>query len=168
MSPLRVILSAMLIASLTGCASYQVTTKNSRSVPLDSNRPVYIALTQGEYPQENQETQNTFVQEWRSYSKQVIPLKTPSSLREAIKKAQLLGEGYLVYPLVKQWEDHNTPWSTIRDKVQISVVLIDIKSGRILDKSVLNGKSTTWTMKNTTPSIILPNLVNRYIEPLYK
>ena len=168
MSPLRVILSAMLIASLTGCASYQVTTKNPRSVSLDSNRPVYIALTQGEYPQENQETQNTFVQEWKSYAVQVIPLGSSSSLTQSIQTAKALGDGYLVYPEVEQWEDHNTPWSTIRDKIQVSVVLIDIKSGQILDKSVLNGKSTTWTMKNTSPSIILPNLVNHYIEPLYK
>lgn len=168
MSPLRVILSAMLIASLTGCASYQVTSKNPRTISLNSDQPIYIALAPGKYTQENKELQNAFVQGWGFYSTQVIPLKTPSSLVQAFQKTQVLGDGYLVYPIVEEWEDHNTPWTTIRDKVQISVVLIDIKRGRILDKSVLNGKSTTWTMKNTSPSIILPNLVNRYIEPLYK
>lgn len=164
----KVLLGGILFFIMLGCASYSVNISPTKTLLLNREYPVYITLGQGQFTQENRELQEVLKSSFGLYSSQVLMGGIPLSLQAAFKLAQTMRSGYLVYPTIEKWEDHNTPWSTIRDKVVVQIILIDAQNMRVLNKSKLEGKSTTWTMKNDTPAAILPELIKQYVDGLYK
>ncbi len=153
---------------LLGCASYQVNSSQAVSANLEKNELVYIALTPGDFASENKQAQAALKTALSAQSVRAIVGNYPLSLNSALGVAQRIKAGYLMQVAVKKWEDHNTPWSTIRDKVVLEVVVMDTANKGVVRRDIVDGKSTTWTFKNNTPDVILPDMMQQYVEGLYK
>ena len=160
-----VLLSAFI---LCGCASYQIDSGHGHMPYLEAGQPVYVAWASGTWLGENKALQKAFVQAFSSHTKKALSGRRPLSLDEAFALAQYLGKGYLVYPQIIKWEDNNTPWSTIRDKVSAEVIIVDMASMRVMSKHTLNGTGSMWSLKNLPPDIVLPELAQKYVTTLYK
>lgn len=158
----------LAMISLCGCANYNVQQSGTTSKTLQASYPVYVVLSAENYLQQNQQVQAAFEKALSKRGVSVFAGETRLRESAAFALAQRLKLGYVLYPEVTKWEDHNTPWSTIRDKVNISVKVIEMGSGRLISQNVLEGKSTFWTMKNTAPDVIFPGLVSQYVGTLYE
>src|SRR6185369_15295112 len=53
---------------------------------------------------------------------------------------------YLVVPTILAWEDRNTVWSSIPDRAEIKIQIVDVKTGDTLDATVIRGKGATVTL----------------------
>ncbi|NOU41354.1 MAG: DUF4823 domain-containing protein [Methylotenera sp.] len=74
---------------------------------------------------------------------------------------------YYVIPEILHWEDRNTEWSGISDKVEIKVSVYDGKSWNELASTIISGKSKWMTLGGDHPQDLLPELLHKYIESLY-
>lgn len=166
---MKKILFIVLIAviSCAACSTTQV--KSTRRAPnLSRNLPVYVAVGKDKFPAENRQVQQFFVQALSPYLHPVFTAKKPLDLVYMGQVAQVLKTGYMVYPEILQWEDHNTPWTTVRDKVSIRITLIDAKSQRILYKEVVSGKSSLWRMRNEKPDVVAQELIEKFVTEIYE
>jgi uncharacterized protein DUF4823 len=48
---------------------------------------------------------------------------------------------YYVETVIMHWEDRNTEWSGIPDRIEIKLIIYDVKTGVEIASSVMNGKS---------------------------
>ena len=155
------------LIGLCGCASYNVQKTETGAKNLNRSEFVYLALASGGNAEQNKQVQAAFEKALSDQGVSVYAGRTLLSQAAVFALAKKMDNGYVLYSEIVKWEDHNTPWSTIRDKVSISVKVIEAGSGKILARDVLEGKSTFCTMKNTAPEAILPELVSQYVETLY-
>lgn len=83
----------------------------------------------------------------------------------------LLQEGkqnytYYVVPEILHWEDRNTEWSGIPDRVEIKLVVYDTLRSE-LASVVVSGKSKWATFGGDHPEDLLPEPLRQYVESLY-
>ena len=134
---------------------------------LAKNRLVYVAQVPGSVEQAQLPVQKAFASALRAYASQVVEGSRPISSEYLVKIAQAMKTGYIFYPKVTQWEDHNTPWTTVRDKVTIDVLVIDAQSGRVILRHSLSGKSKLWVSHNEKPDVVAQDLIENFITALF-
>lgn len=74
---------------------------------------------------------------------------------------------YLVYPTILHWEDRATEWSSIPDKVEVKIELIDTTSGETATAVVIKGKSGIATLGGDHPQDLLPKPIQEFVASLY-
>lgn len=152
---------------LWGCAIGPVL-KNAENIPtLAANRSVYVAQGQGSFSRENAQVQRMFAEALAPYTAQVFQSTGTVSFEQIATKAETLKNGYIFYIDVLQWEDHNTPWTTIRDKVTLHVSIIEVPSQRIVFDQPLQGKSELG-FHNNTPDVLAKQLVSKFVNKLFQ
>ena len=90
------------------------------------------------------------------------------NLTEAKKNAADIHAQILVYPVITHWEDRNTPWSGLRDKVRINVQVYDIGTCAMIDKTSLYATNRWLALVNAAPSNLLKKIIWPYVERLYR
>lgn len=74
---------------------------------------------------------------------------------------------YLVVPEILHWEDRNTEWSGIKDKLEVKLAIYDARSAKLLAASSLAGKSKWATFGGDHPQDLLPEPINDYVASLF-
>ena len=164
----KILFSVLFTGCLAGCATAPVVSSDKPLPQLVQGQPVYVAIGQDNFPDENKQVQRLFVEAFTPYMKPIFQSQRPLSFMYMTKIADILKTGYIIYPEITQWEDHNTPWTTVRDKVTLRVTIIDAKSQRILFKDNLSGKSSLWRTRNEKPDVVANDLVNRFVTEILK
>ena len=70
-------------------------------------------------------------------------------------------------PEILHWEDRNTEWSGIKDKIEIKLVVYDAATGNELASTIIAGKIKWATFGGDHPQDLLPEPLKRYVESLY-
>jgi hypothetical protein len=74
---------------------------------------------------------------------------------------------YLVVPEILHWEDRNTEWSGLPDRIEIKLIVADTRVDREVASTILGGKSKWMTFGGDHPQDLLPEPVQRYVDSLY-
>ncbi|MDX2321304.1 MAG: DUF4823 domain-containing protein [Moritella sp.] len=75
--------------------------------------------------------------------------------------------GYYAKPVILGWEDRATEWSGKPDKIEIQIVIFDVKTETELVNLTFSGKSKWLTFGGYHPQDLLEKPTNQYINSLY-
>ncbi|WP_424245081.1 hypothetical protein Dip510_000193 [Elusimicrobium posterum] len=170
----KLLIFALPALLLTACATASV--KNSESaipVVVPMEKKIAVALSNdGSYGSINYrasgiETSHALADALKKHFMNVTVWTNYVDFNTAKTQAAAQGFDYLIYPKITQWEDRNTPMSGRRDKVGITVYLVDAKTGSILKTSDLYATNNWLTFINNRPEAMLPKIATPYANALY-
>jgi len=160
----------------SSCSSYQIDkySKNNQNTPnLSSSQVIFIALPENGkynnkiYSNSGKDTQQALNLIFSRYSDSVILGEISENLKNTKDIAIQEKADVLVYPTIYNWEDRNTAWSGITDKVTIDVQIISLKDNIVIDKTSLSSHSSWFTFTNEPPQKLLPKMFEEYVKQLY-
>ena len=170
----KTFLSLLTLLALTGCATNNVTF-NIDEKDLNRNQSLYVMLPENgyygakEYKFSGNTVQKNLVRAFQRYS--VADVKASSninSIQESLVEAKQEKIDLLICPEITHWEDRNTPWSGIRDKVGINVRVIDVNTQQVINDADLYGTNNWFTFVNNRPDVLVPDMIQKYTDLLYK
>lgn len=159
-----------------GCATAKIEhlsqTRNDSNI-LQGGEHVFIALPKdgsfGEhhYKESGNYVQQYFFDNFLHYTDYVENATKILSLEDAKEEARKQKADILIYPVIVHWEDRNTYWSGLRDKVRINVIVYSLSNDKTLDKSSLYATNSRFTYINARPENRLKTIINPYVKQLY-
>jgi hypothetical protein len=161
---------------LVGCKStYSEKTVTTAPPPiLKSTTRVYIAtpfdasykkkVAQGSGKQTSQALAVAFGR----YGRSVYTGKLPEGLTEALESARKYNVDYLVYPNIINWEDHDTEWSGVRDRLEIKIDLIEAGTGEVAFSREISSIGKWMTDGGETPGDLLATPCEEFVNALYR
>ena len=82
-----------------------------------------------------------------------------------LEEARKAGASYLVYGEILHWEDRLTIISMQRDEISVRLLLLDVPTGKILDSSLITGKSLWFTIGHGEDLLRLP--MEQYVSQFF-
>lgn len=161
-------LTAVLVA---GCAAtYERSLVSGASAKLEHGKPVLIATPKSgsygnrQYTASGQQTATVVQGAFARYARASVSAGCLdlTCLRNEGKQSY----GYYVVPEILHWEDRNTEWSGIPDRVTVKLTVYDA-TGKELAGAVLSGKSKWATFGGDHPQDLLPEPIGQYVASLY-
>jgi hypothetical protein len=165
-----IILSTLM---MSGCAaSYKQNSLSQPSAKLLKGRSVVIATpTNGSYESKTYiaSGKTTALATRAAFAKFSNNTKVIAACADisCLKNSVSTDFDYYVIPEILHWEDRNTEWSGISDKLEIKVSVYEGKSWNELASTIISGKSKWMTFGGDHPQDLLPEPLNKYIESLY-
>jgi len=86
---------------------------------------------------------------------------------QSIITARSASAGYLVVPIIAQWEQRATEWSGRPSRMAIRITIIDVASGNQITSSAIEGRSRIFSFTSTSPESLLKDPLARYVQELY-
>jgi len=170
---MRYLTLIIAISLASGCAStYEQTSLTAPTEKLQSGKSILIATPSNgfyeakEYSGSGDTTARAVRSAFARYSNNVAVSPECSNL-ECLKSSQSTPVDYYVVPEILHWEDRNTEWSGIKDKLEVKVAVYDAKDGTELSTTIISGKSKWATFGGDHPQDLLPEPINKYVESLY-
>lgn len=164
-------LSAALL--LGACAStYQNEVITPANAKLQRGQAVLIATPKNgaydrkEYSASGQQTASVVRSAFARFSDRVVVSPRCADLT-CLQQESSGRYAYLIVPEILHWEDRNTEWSGIPDRVEVKLVIVDSRSNAELASIVISGKSKWATFGGDHPQDLLPEPIKRYVEGLY-
>lgn len=74
---------------------------------------------------------------------------------------------YVIEPVIVSWEERATEWSGLPDRISIRLQVIDAKSGKTLNSTVIVGTSRWLTLGGDHPQDLLPAPLGEYAEAIF-
>lgn len=171
---MRIALVTLLIL-LVGCtAKYQVNNlAGVGTVQLDRSKGVYVTV-----PQDGAYGSTTSAGSGQSVAQAVAAAFSGVAARvhiaeraigndQSIVAAKSLNAGYLVVPVIVQWEQRATEWSGRPSRMAIRLTIIDVTTGDQLGSSAIEGRSRIVSFTSTNPESLLRDPLARYVRVLY-
>ena len=162
-----------VISLVSGCAStYEQTSLTEPTEKLQSGRSILIATPANgfyetkEYIGSGDSTARAVRAAFARYSNKVAVSAECSDL-DCLKSSQSTPGGYYVVPEILHWEDRNTEWSGLPDKIEIKLAVYDADNGTELSTTIISGKSKWATFGGDHPQDLLPEPINEYVKSLY-
>ncbi len=162
---------------LVGCATANIERlyqpQDARDV-LRGNEKVFVALPEDgtfeghHYTDSGKYVQQYFYDNLLRYADNVVNATKVLPLDEAKAEAKKQNAEILIYPGIVHWEDRNTMWSGIRDKVRINVIVYSLTEGRTLDKTSLYATNAWATFIQARPENRLKTIIPPYVKALYE
>lgn len=170
---MRYLVSLLFAVGLSGCAStYKQEVVTSPSAKLERSKAVLIATPKnGAYDQKayqasGQQTAAAVRAAFARFSDRVIVSSRCADL-PCLQAEGANGYTYFVVPEILHWEDRNTEWSGIPDRVEVKLVISDSRSNAEVASIVISGKSKWATFGGDHPQDLLPEPIKQYVESLY-
>ena len=165
-----IILSTLI---MSGCvASYKQNSLSQPSAKLLKGKSVIISTpSNGSYENKTYVasgimTANATRDAFAKFSNNIKVIAVCSDI-SCLKKTSSADFDYYVIPEILHWEDRNTEWSGISDKLEIKVSVYEGKSWNELASTIISGKRKFMTFGGDHPQDLLPKPLNMYIESLY-
>jgi len=105
---------------------------------------------------------------FKRHTRNVVRGKMPETLEEALTHARDLQYEYVAYPVILKWEDRATEWSGVRDKLQLKIDLVDVKTGGVVKSTMIDGKGRWMTEGEDTPQDMLAEPVEKFVRSLFR
>jgi len=163
------VLAASLVVS--GCWS-TYTRQELVATPAPLQRGFFMIATprDGEYgtykyPGSGRDTAWAVHSALLSYAERIL-IDENCATFECMKQTQDPGVTYDIVPEVLHWEDRNTGWSTVPDRISIRISVHDPATAKVLASAVVNGTSTR-TEGTPDPSDLLDEPIRRYFKTLF-
>lgn len=86
----------------------------------------------------------------------------------ALEQAKKLGFAYYAEPEILHWEDRATEWSGKSDKISVLISILDVSSGKQIDRTIIKGTSKWATFGGDHPQDLLTEPINQYVAELVK
>ena len=174
---MRKIIYLLFVILFAGCATADIDHLSQvqyQGAVLQSEQKIFVALPKDgafghiDYINSGRDVQQSFYDNFLRYTDQVILAKVELSIDEAKSQALKQNADILVYPVISHWEDRNTPWSGLRDKVRINITVYSVKDGRTLDKTTMYATNNWLAFVNANPQNRLKTIIDPYVKALYK
>ncbi|MBW1903633.1 MAG: DUF4823 domain-containing protein [Deltaproteobacteria bacterium] len=159
-----------------GCTSYRIerTDNSNATQKIDRTGSAYVSVCEdGRYDAEiylgsGMATAQVIMNEFLKYLTVVSIGKTQETYDEALKSALYGGYKYFIYPSIEQWEDHATEVTEIRDKLRLTIIVVETLSGEQLDLVMISGKSKFFTVGGDQPQDLLATPIRIYVNSLFE
>ena len=168
---MRISTAALIALLVTGCAAtYEKNVVATATSKLDQGKPVLIATPKSgaygnrQYPASGQQTATVVQGAFARYTRASVSSACLDI--SCLQKEGTQAYAYYVVPEILHWEDRNTEWSGIPDRVEIKLTVYDA-SGKELAGVVLLGKSKWATFGGDHPQDLLPEPIGQYVASLY-
>jgi hypothetical protein len=138
------------------------------------NKKVYVALpANGKfnniiYQTSAASVQYDLSQALEQHTLEITLASTYEPIENAIESGLAKQATYLFYPTITHWEERNTPWSGISDRVSIKMVVINLENNETLISTYLSAKSPWGALVNNQPDAMLPDLFKSFTNSIYK
>ena len=176
---MKKIIVFVLAGVLAGCATAKVENLSNtsyKSPVIQAQQKVFVALPQDgtyenkKYEYSGKQVQQNFFDEISRYANEAVLADRVLSAQQARQVAWNQRAEVFVYPIITSWEDRNTAYSTMRDKIKINVSVYETRTGALLDRTSLyaTGGSIQWFgWGNPSPSRLLNKVIRPYVKKLY-
>jgi hypothetical protein len=166
------VLVLTLTALFTGCADVTSVTRDApREVVLDSKAKAYVSV-----PPDAQNAQQAYTGSGRIAAGIVLTEFSTKMLNVdiagkkeyfdlALNNARRQGYQYLIVPKITHWED-NDVLSGQPSKATISIRIVDVITGDIIDSVVIDSRSSVVRMTDASPEDALPEPIQKYVNSL--
>jgi hypothetical protein len=170
---IRQFAALLTVFLLSACAStYQNQIVTAPTSKLIRGKAVVIATPRNgaydrkEYQSSGRQTALAVQAAFARYSDSVVVSSRCTSV--TCLEAEGVGDyEYLVVPEILHWEDRNTEWSGIPDRVEIKLVISNARSKVQLASIVILGKSKWATFGGDHPQDLLPHPIKQFVDSLY-
>lgn len=159
---------------LTGCQTSSMTPiRTSSTSKLQENTSVYIATpangTYGNkvYQGSGNAVVLAFERSFSPYTSFTVQGPFAATLPDILADAKLKRCTYAVQPKITHWEDRNTEWSGIRDKMSLFVRVFRVADSREIFSAEIKGKSSYFTFGGDHPEDLLAEPVDEFVQSLY-
>lgn len=154
---MRYLIALSVSVGLFGCASsYKQEVVTSPSAKLERGKAVLVATPKNgaydrkEYQASGQQTATAVRSAFARFSDTVVISSRCTDL-PCLQTEGANGYTYLVVPEILHWEDRNTEWSGIPDRVEVKLVIFDSRSNTQVASIVISGKSKWATFGGDHP-----------------
>lgn len=76
--------------------------------------------------------------------------------------------GYYLRPEIVQWEDRETEWTGMPDKVEIQITIYDLETRAVVGLHSYAERSSKWVKPGHLPQDLLAKPTRAYIKSLYR
>ncbi len=170
---MRYVTLLVAFSIVSGCAStYEETLLTAPTQKLQSGKSILIATPSNgfyeskEYSASGRMTAHAVRSAFAHYTNN-ITVSTECKHLDCLKNSQSVSVDYYVVPEILHWEDRNTEWSGIKDKIEIKLAVYDATAGTELSTTIISGKSKWATFGGDHPQDLLPEPLNKYVASLY-
>ncbi|MFM4733611.1 DUF4823 domain-containing protein [Aeromonas salmonicida] len=169
-------LSVVVVAVFLGaCADTHQLIKSNEpvAVRLTPTDVVFIAIPEdgvygsNTYRGSGQNTAQIIYSAFAKHTRSAKVGRSAQSFDEALAVTRTGGQKYLVFPTILHWEDRATEWSSIPDKVEVKIEVVDVASGDSIVSAVVKGKSGLATFGGDHPQDLLPKPIQEFVSSLY-
>ncbi len=165
----------VLLLGLAGCAdSHMVTRQTSAgAILVKSNDLVLVTESKdGQYGSKvyagsGAMTSRMVAAALAEYPFRVEAISGHMSYEMAIQVGQSKHASHLIYPTILSWEDRATEWSSLPDKVEVKLEIIDLASGSKVDGCLIKGKSGLATFGGDHPQDLLPKPIAEFFASVF-
>lgn len=170
---MRNFIAILVAVNLLGCVStYKQDVVTPIGSKLERGKAVLIATPKNgtydkkEYQASGQQTASAVQSAFARFSDKVLISSRCSDLA-CLQSESANGYTYLVVPEIFHWEDRNTEWSGIPDRVEVKLVIFDSRSNSVVASIVISGKSKWATFGGDHPQDLLSEPIKQYVDSLY-
>jgi hypothetical protein len=166
-------LAATLLSACTSTYSEKNVTQETPPI-LRSHSRVYVAIPFDASFKEKvaqgsgKSTAQAFFAAFSRHIKGTYLSLTPESLDEALDNARRINAEYLVYPNIMAWEDRATEWSGRRDRLELKVDLIDLRSSRVVFSREISATGKWMTDGGDSPNDLLIQPAEQYVNAVFR
>lgn len=86
---------------------------------------------------------------------------------DALALARQLGQKYLVYSTILQWQELLTEWPATADRVEIRIDVVDAASGSTAASAIVKARSGLPKFVGQDPQDLLPQALDDFASSLY-
>jgi hypothetical protein len=173
---MRVLVLCCMLAMLCGCsARYQVhnLAGTAASNRLDRQKSVYITVPEDggsgsrQSAGSGQVVTQAVAAAFSRTAARVHVAERPTTREQALESARKLNVGYVVTPVIAQWEQRATEWSGRPSRVALRIAIIDAATGAEITSNSIEGRSRIVSLTPTSPESLLKDPIGRYVDGLY-
>ena len=174
---LRIILIPLILTTLSGCytAKHSVDSQAVESaLQLSKESTIYVSIpADGQfetkvYPNSGMMTATAFHSALVKNANKVVVGKKYEDQDQALISARSASANYLLVPIILHWEDRATEWSGKPDRLEFTAIVIEVSTGQELDRAVLKGSSSWFTMGGDHPQDMLAGPIGEYVSSLFE
>jgi hypothetical protein len=157
MNSFRVLFAIVALMAASGCISSQKVT-SSASPRIPGGASLSIAV-----PEDGSYDGEVYLG-----SSRAVAVGLKAALIRHFPRTEIAenrGADYTIKPTILHWEDRATEWSGRPDRISISLQLYD-RRGVTLDATVVEAKSSYWTLGGDHPEKLLQGLFANYAKAL--
>jgi uncharacterized protein DUF4823 len=171
----RYLLVLVLAFYLTACSSkYRVDSYEAPTAHIDNQASFYVVLpVDGQYEGAIYQGSGAATAQAVSsallwHVERTIVGTTPGEeLTSALQRAKGQAVTHVFHTMILHWEDRATEWSGITDKVALKLAVYDAPTGKLISSTVARASSKWGTLGGDHPQDLLPELIKRFVDPLF-